>query len=256
MTTDLRTSIRRNAHFGRGIFRRRLCLVGEAGQVRAGLEDTNHAMRLVLRHDGARVTDIESHMTRVPVTTCAGAAVPLRAFIGMPLAPYPLRPSAVGSPRANCTHLHHLALLAMAHALRAGTRQYDIEVPDEHPDPVWSVVRRDGEEIHRWQTFGGKIVGPDAFAGLPMLAGFARWAAERFQGDELEAAFVVGNAYLVSFARRYDTEAWAGEQAVGHSHMVGKCYGYQPEVVKRGVYLANATRDTTSPDTPLLADFA
>ena len=74
-----------NAHFGEGIFRRRLRLIAEAGQVRAGLEDTNHAMRLVLRHDGERVTDVEPRMTRIPVSTCPGAAGPLRAFVGLPL---------------------------------------------------------------------------------------------------------------------------------------------------------------------------
>jgi hypothetical protein len=247
--------MRRNLQFGQGVFRRRLRLIAEPGQVRAGLEDTNHAMRIVLRHDGERVTGVESSMTRIPMSVCVGAAGPLRAFVGAPLAPYPIRPSAEVSARANCTHLHHMALLAMAHARRTGTRQYDIEVPDEHPDPVWSVIRRDGVDVHRWQTFGGKIVGPDTLAGLPLIGGVARWAPERFRGDDLEAAFVLGNAYIVSFARRYNTEAWAGEQAVGHSHMSGKCYGYQPEVVKHGTYLANASRDTTSADTPLLADF-
>ena len=255
MTGDPRERVRRNAHFGHGVFRRRLRLIAEPGRVRVGLEDTNHAMRLVLRHDGERVTDIEPGMTRIPMSTCPGAAVPLRAFVGMPLAPYPRRPSAVANPRANCTHLHHMALLAIAHARRTGTRQYDIEVPDEHPDPVWSVVRRDGVEMHRWRTFGGTIVAPDAVAGLPLREGFARWIVERFAGDDLEAAFVLGNAYLVSLARRFDMEAWVGEQPVGHGHMVGKCFGYQPDVVPHGVYLANTTRDTTAADTPLLADF-
>ncbi|HLS80880.1 MAG TPA: DUF2889 domain-containing protein [Steroidobacter sp.] len=249
------TTNRRNVDFGHGVFRRRLRLIAAAGRVCAGLEDSHHAMRLVLRHDGERVTDIESSMTRMPMSTCPGAAAPLLAFIGMSLAPYPQRPSALVDSRANCTHLHHMALLAIAHAQRTGTRQYDIEVPDEHPGPVWSVVRRDGLEVHRWRTCNNRIVEPDAFAGLPMQKGFARWAAERFDGDDLEAAFVLSNAYLVSHARRFDVGAWAGEQAVAHDSMVGKCYGYQPAVVKRGVYVANASRDTTAADTPLLADF-
>lgn len=246
---------RRNLQFGRGIFRRRLRLISGAGQVRVGLEDTNHAMRLVLRHDGERVTGIESTMTRIPMTTCPGAAIPLRAFEGHPLEAYPTRPSASVDPRANCTHLHHMTLLAIAHARRTGTRQYDVEVPDEHPDPVWSVVRCDGIEVHRWRTFGARIVGPDSSAGLPLREGFSRWVADRFEGDELEAAFVLGNGYVVSFARRFDTRAWAGERARSHSHMAGRCFGYQPEVVPRGVYLSLVSLDTTAPDTPLLADF-
>lgn len=255
MADDPREYVRRNAQFGRGIFRRRLRMIADAGQVRAGVEDTNHAMRIALRHDGTRVTDIESLMTRIPMSTCSGAAQPLRTFIGVPLGPYPRRPSAVVDARANCTHLHHLALLAIAHACRSGTRQYDIEIPDEHPDPVWSVVRRDGEVVHRWQTFNGRIVGPGTIADLPLREGFTRWAADRFEGDEFEAAFVLANAYVVSFARRFDTEAWAGERPIGHGRIAGKCYGYQPDVLTRGVYLAHVTRDTTAADTPLLEDF-
>lgn len=252
---DPRALTRRNVEYGRGVFRRRLRLQAELGRVQAALEDTSHAMRITLQHDDERVTGIESRMTRIPMSTCPGAADPLRAFVGLPLAPYPSRPSAAVDARANCTHLHHLALLAMAHAGRGGSRQYDIAIPDEHPDPVWSAVARDGTEVHRWRTFDGSILEPAPYAGLPLLRGFARWAPHRFDGDELEAAFVLCNSYLVSFARRYDTAAWAGERAGGHAHMIGKCYSYQPEVVAQAFYLTNASRDTTAEDTPLLADF-
>ena len=244
-----------SADFGSGIFRRRLRLIAEADRVRAGLEDTKHAMDLILWHDGERVTDIEPRMTRFPLSTCPAAALPLRAFIGAPLTPHPARPSALVDARANCTHLHHLALLAIAHARRGGTRQYDVEVPDEHPDPVWSVIRRDGVEVHRWRTFNGEIIEPAAFAGLTMRKGFARWATQRFTGDELEAAFVFSNACFVSFTRRYDTRAWTGKSPTGHGEMVGNCYSYQPEIARSGVYLARESRDTTAADTPLLADF-
>jgi hypothetical protein len=247
--------MKRNAAYGSGIFRRRIRLLAEAGSVFAGLEDTNHAMGLVLRHDGARVTAIESRMQRVPLSTCAGAAVPLRAFVGAPLAPYPSRPSDAVDARMNCTHLHHLALLAIAHACRGGGRQYDVEVPDEHPDPVWSVVRRDGGEVHRWRTLEGRILEPAPLAGSPMAKGFARWAAARFDGDDLEAAFVFSGAYMVSFIRRYDTRAWTGHSAASQADMAGKCHSYQPEVARAGVYLAREVRDTTAVDTPLLADF-
>ena len=246
---------KQSADFGRGVFRRRLRLIAEAGQVRAGLEDTKHAMRLTLKHDGERVTGIEPAMSRFPLSTCPGTAGPLRAFVGAPLGPHPSRPSASVDARANCTHLHHLALLAIAHAQRGGVRQYDIEVPDEHPDPVWSVIRRDGVEVHRWRTFNGEISAPAAFAGLPMRKGFARWASERFSGDDLEAAFVFSNAYFVSFTRRFDTRAWTGKSPTGHGEMVGNCYSYQPQIAQGGVYLAREPRDTTAADTALLADF-
>jgi len=255
MVTPSFPAYTKNPDFGSGTFRRRIRLIAEPGQVRAALEDTNHAMRVVVRHDRERVTDTQSRMTRIPLSTCPGADLPLRAFIGTPLVRYPVRANAHVNPRANCTHLHHLTMLAIAHARRSGTRQYDIEVPDEHPDPVWSTLRRDGIEVHRWQTFGGRVVGPEGFAGLPLLQGFARWAAERFEGEALEAAFVLQNGYFVSFSRRYDTASWMGQSATSHRHMIGKCYSYQADVAPTGVYYGDNTRDTTSPDTPLLADF-
>jgi len=244
-----------NPGFGSGIFRRRIRLIAEHGQVRAALEDTSHAMRLIVRHDGGHVTDTQSRMTRIPLSTCPAADAPLRAFIGTPLVPYPVRANAQVNPRANCTHLHHLAMLAIAHARRGGTRQYDIEVPDEHPDPVWATLRRDGAEVLRWQTLGGQLVGPGDLAGRPLLVGFARWAAERFEGEALEAAFVMQNGYFVSISRRYDTDSWMGRPATSHQHMVGKCYSYQADVAPHGVYHGDSTRDTTAPDTALLDDF-
>ncbi len=244
-----------NAAFGTGIFRRRIRLVAEPRQVRAALEDTKHAMRVVVSHDGEWVTDTQARVTRIPLSTCPDAGAPLRAFIGTPLGPYPGRANAHVNPRANCTHLHHLTMLAVAHARRRGSRQFDIEVPDEHPDPVWSTLRRDGVELYRWKTFAGRIVGPDALDGLPLLAGFARWAVERYGGEDLEAAFVLQNGYFVSFARRYDTQAWVGKSAVSHEHMIGKCYSYQADIARRAVYHGDSTRDLTSPDAPLLQDF-
>jgi hypothetical protein len=244
-----------NPAFGTGIFRRRLRLSAGPGVAVAALEDTNHAMRVELQHDGAQITSIRSQVSRSPLTTCPGAEAPLQAFVGRPLEPYPGRPSAVASPRANCTHLHHLGLLARAHALRGGTRQYDIEIPDEGSAPVWSSLRQDGVEIIRWQTWNWQIVAPEALGGLPLKEGFARWAAQRFEGEALEAAFVLQNGYFVSYARRWDTEAWAGKPAVSHESMLGRCYGYQPEVVVHGSYRAGSTLDTTDPATPLLDDW-
>lgn len=68
-----------NPQYGRGVFRRRIRLIATAGRVRAAFEDVAHAMRLVLEHDGERITGITPEFRRVPLNVCPGAAGPLRA---------------------------------------------------------------------------------------------------------------------------------------------------------------------------------
>lgn len=252
MTSELpaRTS------YGSGVFRRRIRLIAAADSVRTALEDGTHSMRLVLRHDGTRIAGFDPEFLRIPVDTCPGAIEPLRKLIGTPLAT-PLRAVlAAHDPRLQCTHLHDLALLAMAHASRRGTRQYDIEVPDEHPGAVWSRVLRDGSEVHRWQTFHGRILAPEPFAGLPMLRGFAAWASERFaaDADALEAALILHKGYLVSSSRRYDMSSKIGQPVQQFTLMHGACYTYSPEIVGRGIWLSRV-RDFTHCADDLLAGF-
>lgn len=246
-----------NPQYGRGLFRRRIRLIAEPGQVRAALEDVAHAMRLVLRHDGTRITAIEPDFRRIPLTTCPGAAEPLRAFAGTPLATPMRRMFGEHNPRAHCTHIYDLALLAMAQALRGGVRQYDVEVPDEHPGPAWSRVLRDGIEIHRWQTFEARIVAPEALFGRPLIKGFTLWAYERFGADAeaLEAAMVFHKGYLVSGSRRYDVDAYAGRRAADAGVLRGACHSYSEPTVFRAVTIGGTHRDLTDAGEALLADF-
>lgn len=247
----------RNPDYGRGLYRRRIRLFAEAGAVQAALEDTNHAMRLVLRHDGARIVEIRPEFRRYPLTVCPGAAAPLQAFIGTALATPLRRLLSEHDPRAHCTHIYDLTVLGIAQALRGGARQYDVEIPDEHPGPVWSRVLRDGEEVHRWQTFEARIVAPGPLAGRPLLKGFTLWAIERFAGDAeaLEAAMVFQKGYLVGYSRRYDPDAYAGQRADEHAPMRGKCHAYSEPAVFEGVSLAGMSRDLTDVGEELLADF-
>jgi hypothetical protein len=238
-----------------GVYRRRIRLIAAPGTVRAALEDTAHAMRLVLRHDGARVTGIEPRFTRIPLTTCAGAAEPLRALVGLPLASYPEKRLATLDPRLNCTHLYHLALLALAHASRNGTRQYDVAVPCDRSAPVWASLHRDGAIVHHWQIEGGGILAPAALAGRPVLQGFSRWAAAHFDAETFEAAIVLHNGIFVSGAGHWETTKPRSLRASDYPELLGACFSYQPVRVQDGVYIPDSPRDTTPPDVPLLVDF-
>lgn len=238
-----------------GVYRRRIRLIAAPGSVRAALEDTAHAMRLVLCHDGARVTGVEPLFTRIPLTTCAGAVEPLRALAGLPLTSYPEKRFDTVDPRLNCTHLYHLALLALAHASRSGTRQYDVAVPCDRSAPVQASLHRDGTLVHCWQLEGGTILAPAELAGRPVLQGFSRWAAAYFDAEAFEAAMVLHNGIFVSGAGHWETLTPRSLRASDYPELLGACFSYQPVRVQDGVYLPDSPRDTSPPDVPLLADF-
>jgi len=244
----------RNPGFGTGALRRRLKMVAEAGCVRAGVEDAYHSFRLRLHHDGQRVTAIEADFLRIPLSTCPSAGGPLRGFVGMPLdAPW-RQVVSIQNPRRNCTHLHDLCTLAMAHALRGGTRRYDVVVPDEYPDPVWTTLHRDGELLLKWRTFKGKILEPAEFAERPLLRGFSAWANETFSGDDLEAALVLHKGYFVSRARSWNVEATAGQTVAHHEMMRDACFSYSEPQMSIAIRNGGTTIDTSDPATPLLGD--
>jgi hypothetical protein len=239
-----------------GVYRRRVQLIAAPGAVRAGLEDEYHAMRLVLHHDGARVTGIDAGFPRFPVSTCPGATLLLRELIGLPLATYPQRRFATIDPRQHCTHLYHLALLALAHAHRGGMRRYDVAVPSDRKPPVSASLHRDGVLVHRWQIEDGAIRAPAELAGQPVLQGFSRWAAAHFDTEAFEAAMVLHNGIFVSGAgHQWEAIPRSGPRVAKFPEMLGACYSYQPVRVEQGSYVSGSERDTTSPDTPLLADF-
>jgi len=104
-------------------FRRRFRVTPSEGSVIAAVEDDYHCMAVTLRHDGTRVTGVESVMERVPWTTCPGAPAVLAAtFTGVALTDVAAR----GEKKTNCTHLHDLAVLAAAHAADDEPILYDL----------------------------------------------------------------------------------------------------------------------------------
>ncbi len=245
---------RNNPDFGRGALRRRIRLIAAGNEVRAGVEDAYHSFRMTLRHDGERIVDLVPQFQRVPLTTCPSAALPLRRLIGTPLKS-PWRELATReSPRSHCTHLFDLAILAMAQALRGGTRTYDVTVPDEHPGPVWTTLQRDGETLFRWRTYQARILEPLELADKPLLRGFSRWAMTRFEGDELEAALVLHKGYFVSRARAWDVEAGADKPVVHHTMMRDACHSYSEPQMSIAIRQRGTTIDTSDPSVALLTD--
>lgn len=243
-----------NPHFGRGALRRRIRLIAEDGRVRAGVEDAYHSFRMVMQHDGERITNLSPEYLRVPLTTCSSASQPLRRLIGTKLETHWRELALNDSPLSHCTHLYDLTVLAMAQARRGGSRTYEVVVPDEHPSPVWTTLSRNEEVIFRWKTFESKILEPHELAHRPLLRGFSRWATQHFTGDDLEAALVLHKGYFVSRARAWDVEAGADRPVAHHTMMTGACHSYSEPQMSIAIRKRGTTIDTSDTRVKLLAD--
>src|SRR5215470_7763502 len=94
-------------------FRRRFIVTPGSGRVSSEVEDDYHCMGVTIHHDGRTAIKVEGVIQRAPWTTCPGAvAIVEQTFTGVPLEGFVAR----GEKRANCTHLHDLAVLAAGHA--------------------------------------------------------------------------------------------------------------------------------------------
>lgn len=240
-----------NPDFGSGIYRRRIRLQGNPGQVIAELEDCNHGFRSVIFHDGETVTAIQPEALRVPLTTCDGALKPLRLLVGTPLTQSSRDISQAVDPKSQCTHLYDLTVLAIHHA-RRGTcdRQFDIAIPDEKDGPTEATVSLDGVVLLRWTIANWVLQNPGELNGLSLGKGFSKWASTLYQGDEQEAAFALQKGYFVSGARRYDIAKLAGLKVTDSNGIA--CYSYSPEHIGQAVRTANSTRDFTEGEAQLL----
>ncbi len=244
-----------------GPYRRRIRLVATAPDtVEAALEDDFHHFEVTLRHDRARVTDVEARSVRWPWSTCPAAAGPLRELIGMPLSSRCLAVGDHADPHANCTHMFDLAGLAVAHAYRGSPtyavarRQYDAEVPY---GPVAGPPRevrllRDGTPALTWILEGRGIVEPPEFAGAPWVGGFFRWADRTLPVEEAEAAIVLRRACEIGMGRGMDLDAVDRADELADL-MRGVCFTMQPAVIGTALRNKGTIRDFSDSPDELLA---
>ncbi len=243
-----------NPEYGTGIFRRRIYLQSETGQVLAELEDTNHAFRVYLKHDGQQVLAIETEAVRFPYNTCPSAAEEIKKLVGVALDADTITIRQLADPGRNCTHLHDLASLAMAHSQRQEQeRVYDVQIPDELDGSATLSVLCNGHTVHNWQLeMPHKIAASSSFEEGPLFRGFFAWATRYFSGDNLEAALVLQRGYFVAQTRRYDFKNFTGRAAAEDSRRPDACYTYNTGIVEQAFQVENAIRDFTDTSEKLL----
>jgi hypothetical protein len=231
------------ADYGSGAFRRRIRLCATPGAVRAEMEDMYHGICCTLRHDGEVITDISADFPRIQLSTCGGAGAPIKALIGQALDTPADALGRHAKPRRNCTHLLDIALLAVAHARRGGTRQYDIVITDETAQPASARIWRNDQLVLEWQLRGGVFVAPQPLRDQAVLQGFFNWAPRLYRGDDLEAARVLQKGCFVGGMRRYDIAALGDRPAALDTGMLGSCYSYSPGAVEHAVRVHGSERD-------------
>lgn len=213
-------------------FRRRIVVEARKGAVAAMLEDDIHCLAVILRHDGVRVTAIETHFERLPWTTCPGAQAKLvETFAGLPLAEVTAR----RDKKQNCTHFHDMAVLAAAHTAQAGRVVYDILATDPIEAERFLEVRRDGQVLHGWTERDGILCEPAEVAGKTLFT-LRDWIGT-LTGLAQESARLLQWAAIVAHGRTMPLES----QSIA-SDIPSNCYTFQPDRAK-GAIRNGARRD-------------
>jgi hypothetical protein len=201
-------------------FRRRFIVTPAPGRVSSEVEDDYHCMGVTIHHDGRVATKIESVMQRVPWTTCPGAVAQLeQTFTDVPLAGFAAR----GQKKANCTHLHDLAVLAAAHASDSSPLVYDLLVSDPIDGRRRAQIRRNGTWVLGWTVADGRIVEPEELAGVA-FDNMRSWV-NSLDPQRQEAARLLRWGTILAHGR---TIAWE-RQSDSSRLPIGNCYTFQPE---------------------------
>jgi hypothetical protein len=215
-------------------FRRRLIITPSSDRVVSELEDDYHCMGVTVYHDGGIATAVEPVMARAPWTTCPGAiAVLQQTFIGVALDKFAAR----GEKRANCTHLHDLAVLAAAHAFDREPLVYDIFASDPVDGRRRSELRRNGTAVLSWTMVEGRFVEPAQLAGVA-LNNMRSWI-DSLERERQEAARLLRWGTMISHGRSLSVD-W--ESGARYTATAGSCYTFQAQRMNEARHIG-AIRD-------------
>lgn len=236
----------RNPEYGSGAYRRTVRLAHTQGRVLATINDTHHAMWLMLTYEDGLIVGVEAKIERGPSASCAGAPGALASLIGASLDMHSHEITQRLPPTANCTHLGDLVRLALraARSMQPDLK-YEIVVPDLIDDGVWISIKCNDRPIHRWFVRDNVIVYPEKLAGRPIMRGFYAWAREQFTDDDLDAAVMLQRGTWVARGRAYvvDVDRTPLNLASG---MRDACFSYSGERWKVATNNVGYVRDFTA----------
>ncbi len=200
-------------------FWRRFRVTPSRGVVVAAVEDDYHCMKVTVVHDGVRASEVTGEMPRAPWTTCPGASEQLaKTFEGFDLAEFARR----GEKKANCTHLHDLAVLAAAHAFDAGSSLFDIFVDDPINGIRHAEIWLNGVRGLSWSESRMTVTAPEEVAGTNLFA-LGDWIAS-LDETQAELARLLRWANVIANGRQIPIE-----QQSDARKMPPNCFSFQPE---------------------------
>lgn len=243
MTDDPASRRPANPDYGDGYFVRTTAFrrLGP-NRVEAVMEDAFHALALMIHHDEHRLTKVEARWERHPLTSCAGAGGALPVLAGLPLIDDLRTRWLHAEPALQCTHMFDTLRLAALHIGQGrDDRRYEVVLPDADEDVQPVRLFQDGALVLEIEIDGAfRITAPPAYAGAPLLNGFARWAAERLPAEEFERLFIVQRGTFVGRGQRMDIAQYYGRDGALSGPEPATCFGSQPERYATSVRLPNA----------------
>lgn len=243
MMDDLARRLPANPAYGEGYFVRSTVLRRrDADHVEAVMEDPSHALALSLCHDDHRLLSVEARWERHPLSSCAGAGVELETLAGVPLIDDLRTRWPQAQPTLQCTHMFDTLRVATVHAaLGRDDRRYEVILPDT-PEGLQPVrLRCNGETVLEVEIDADfRIQAPDAYAGAPLLGGFAQWASERLSAEMFEYMFLIQRGAFVGRGQRFDVTPLYGLPGKLSGPPPATCFGSQPERYEDSVRMANA----------------
>ncbi|MBL8652398.1 MAG: DUF2889 domain-containing protein [Sphingopyxis sp.] len=211
-------------------------------RVEAIMEDTFHALALMIDHDEHRLTRVEARWERHPLTSCAGAGGALPVLAGLPLIDDLRTRWLQAQPALQCTHMFDTLRLAALHiGQQREDRRYEVVLPDADDNAQPAQLFQDGALILEIQIDGHfRMTAPPAYAGAPLLNGFSRWAAERLSAEEFERLFLIQRGTFVGRGQRMDITQYYGRDGALSGPDPATCFGSQPERYATSLRLPNA----------------
>jgi hypothetical protein len=215
-------------------FRRRIIISPSPGRVTSDVEDDYHCMGVVLHHANGVARRVEAVMTRVPWTTCPGAPAALeKTFTGVALEAFAKR----GEKRANCTHLHDLAVFAAAHAMDDAPLTYDILVSDPVAGRRSAELRRNGVCVLAWVLLESVFVLPAQLAGT-RLDEMNPWIGS-LDSTGQEYARILRWGTMLAHGRAISDETRSDKVRLP----LGQCFTFQPETMANAHYIPGTVHD-------------
>ncbi len=229
-------------------FHRRIRIVAHPNEVRAAVEDDFHHFRVVIAHEGGRITSAGGEALRFPFTSCPMAGSELAALKGKPLSDVSSQIGLYVDARHQCTHMFDLAGLAMAVAARGlKNRSYHAMVPDRVDGQTQACLWRDGMLVLEWDVHGDIIGSPPPFVDIALTIGFTNWAAKHLDREVAEAALILRRAVATSGGRGMDLDSRV------HPRPNAACFTNQPQRAAHSFRVVGSTRDFASRNQELTA---